>query len=241
MDNKKNRSLVVPLVVISICLLAFGIPFLFSMGSDQSHDDIVLSPRFTPTPTPLDRVLTQQAFANLFFTPTNSQIFLGVFQATSTESFVLSIPITGPTLSFTPTFTPASPTATRWFVFGFPTPTRTNGVFVRPTQTSLPPTSTPTRPSPTNTFTPTKPSPTNTSTPIIIASSTSSPTSSPTSTNSPEPSPTNTSVPPTNTPVPPTDTPVPPTNTPVPPTNTPVPPTDTPAPPTDTPADTPIP
>ena len=229
MDDKKNRSLIVPLIVISICLLAFGIPFLFFNGVDQSRDDIVLLPRYTPTPTPLDRVLTQQAFANLFFTPTNSQNLLGAGQATSTESFVLSIPITGLTAThtYTPTVAPLSPTATRWYSFLFPTPTRTSGVFIRPTRTSPPPTFTPTKPSPTNSKTPTQPSPTSTNTPVT-----------PTLTSTPvPPTNTNTPIPPTltNTPVPPTDTPIPPTSTPVPPTDTPVPPTDTPVPPTDSP------
>ncbi len=82
------------------------------------------------------------------------------------------------------------------------------------TATSVPPTNTPIPPTSTPTNTPVPPTATPTNTPIP---------------------PTNTPVPPTNTPVPPTNTPVPPTNTPVPPTNTPVPPvataTSTPVPP----------
>ena len=66
METKRHQSYIIPLIVISVCLFAFGIPFLFSVGVDDTRDDIVLSPRFTTTPTPLDRILTQQAFGPFF-------------------------------------------------------------------------------------------------------------------------------------------------------------------------------
>ncbi|MCA9908791.1 MAG: hypothetical protein KC519_09095, partial [Anaerolineae bacterium] len=96
-----------------------------------------------------------------------------------------------------------------------------------PTNTPVPPTSTPVP----ATNTPVPP----TSTPVPGTNTPVPPTNTPVpGTNTPVP-PTNTPVPPTNTPVPGTNTPVPPTNTPVPATNTPVPPTSTPIPATNTP------
>jgi hypothetical protein len=209
METKKSQSLVIPIVVVAVCLVAFGIPYLFFMGVDDSRDDIVLVPPFTATPTPLDRILTRQAFANLFFTPTKSPVIIAdTAVPTSTEAFV-GILITGATAtnSPTPSLSPTL-TATRTLVSFFPTRTQSGGGNPLPSSTS------------------TNPSPP-TATAIIIEPITSTPTA-------PEP-PTETPVPePTDTPEPPpaeTDTPKP-VNTNKPPTKTPEPPaTDTPEPP----------
>lgn len=246
MIEKRQQSLVIPVVVILVSLLAFGIPLLV-LGTDNAHDDIVLSPRFSPTPTPLDRIFTQQAFAALFFTPTTTTA--NTPRPTLTEELVAAILLTGPT-SALPTITP-SPTATRTLISIFPTRTQSNS-------TPPSPSVTPTIPTPTNTPIPTStnsvtPLPTNTLTPTSTSSATPLPTNTPipttavpTATRSATPPPTFTATQiPTNTPQPTeTSTPIPSTNTPVPPTNTSaptatdVPPTDPPPtdpPPTDTP------
>ena len=226
MQRKRQQSLVIPFVVLGVCLFAFGIPYLFFRGVDDSRDDIVLAPRFTPTPTPLDRILTQQAFADLFFTDTAMPILAGIPIPSSTEVLLVSIPITGATATYTPTVTPTR-TPTRTLIPIFPTRTSSGGGGFIPsaTPTSPPPTSTATKPPPTSTAS--KPSPT--STPIVVVTVTSS---SIPPTETPIPPPTNTSIPlPTNTPIPPpTNTPIPPpTNTSIPPpTNTPEPPVETP-------------
>jgi hypothetical protein len=187
MEEKRQQSLVIPIIAIFVCLLAFGIPYLF-LGVEDTHADVVLVPRFTATPTPLDRILTQQAFAALFFSPTPPQILAEV--PTSTESLVILI--TGPTLTFTPTITPTvttsrTPTPTHTLIAVFPTRTQSGGVASA--------TSTPTNPRPT-------------STPIVIATitSTAEETESPTETPVPEPTdPPPTDPPPTD--PPPTDPP----------------------------------
>jgi hypothetical protein len=74
MQTQRQQGFAIPVVVMFVCLLAFGIPYLVSGGRDP-HADVVLAPRQSPTPTPLDRILTQQAFANLFFTPTSDSFF----------------------------------------------------------------------------------------------------------------------------------------------------------------------
>lgn len=208
--EKKSQSLIIPVIVIGVCLIAFGIPLLFSVGVDDTHDDIVLAPRFTPTPTPLDRALTQQAFADLFFSPTAPLVLTNTPFSTSTAQLAAAILITGPTSSSTPTIT-ASPTASRTPISIFPTRTQSDPNNPIPTPTNLP------------TNTATKIPPTNT--PIVVVTNTSSPL---------PPTNTSTSIPPTLTSAPPTLTPVPPTATSAPPTATDVPPTD--IPPTDPPS-----
>ena len=177
MNDKKSQSVVIPVIVISVCLVAFVIPFLFSLGVDDTHDDVVLAPRFTATSTPLDRIFTQQAFADLFFTPTLPLLLTNTPLPTLTEQLVAAILITGPTSTFTPSITPSS-TATRTPISIFPTRTQSNPntPFPSATPTNPPPTSTATKPPPTNT-------------PIVIITNTSSP------------------IPPTETPEPPTPEP----------------------------------
>lgn len=226
MQTQRQQGFAIPIVVIFVCLLAFGIPYLVAGGRD-THSDVVLVARQSPTPTPLDRLLTQQAFANLFFTPTSDSIF--------------KILVTGPSATpGTGSPTPAngvgsSTPAVVAPIFAFLTRVSDGGgFFENPTSApTLPPLSTKT-PLPTNTLNPTAvntstPAPTITQTPADTLTPVPTVTDVP-QTNTPEP--TDTSVPPTDTSVPPpTDTQVPP------PTDTPVPqPTDTPEPlPTDTP------
>lgn len=235
MQTQRQQGFAIPVVVMFVCLLAFGIPYLVAGGRD-AHSDVVLAPRQSPTPTPLDRILTQQAFANLFITPTSDSFF--------------KILVTGPSVtpgagSLTPASGFASPTpAVVPPIFAFLTRV-SNGGGLLESPTSQPPTSTsfPTKtPFPTNTLVPT-----NTQVPTATNSPVPTSTAAPTETYTPAP--TDTDVPPTqtNTPIP-TDTSAPATNTPEPPpTDTPVPPpTDTPEPPpTDTPepppTDTPVP
>ncbi len=191
MDKKKNQSLIIPFIVITVCLLAFGIPFLFSLRVDDSRDDLVVSPRSTPTSTPVDRVLTQQAFANLFATVVNPLVLILTPAPTSTETFVAAILITGPTATLSPTST-HSPTPTRTLFSLFPTRTQSEGGVGFPSATA-------TRPPPTNTA-------------IVVVTITSTPVSPVPPTDTPVPPPTATPEPPT--PQPPTPeppTPEPPT------------------------------
>lgn len=233
MQSQRQQGFAIPVVVIFICLLAFGIPYLVSGGRD-AHSDVVLVPRQSPTPTPLDRILTQQAFANLFFTPTSDSFFkILVTGPSATPGLGSPTPVDGfasPTSAVVP---PIYAFFTRVSDGGnsFSSPTSPPTLTPLPTRTPIP-TNTPV---PTNTPIPTatnSPVPTNTAAPTVTY--TSAPTDTnvpPTSTNTPAP--TDTSEPPTNTPVPPTDTSVPP------PTDTPAPPpTDTAEPP---PTDTPVP
>ncbi len=232
MQTQRQQGFAIPIVVMFVCLLAFGIPYLVSGGRD-AHSDVVLVPRQSPTPTPVDRILTQQAFANLFFTPTSDSFF--------------KILVTGPSAtpgagSPTPANGFASPTpAVVPPIFAFLTRVSDGGGFFE-SPTSLPTfTPLPTKtPIPTNTLVPTNtqiPTTTNSPVPTNTAVPTVTYTSAPTDTNVP-PTPTNTPAP-TDTSAPPTNTLDPPTNTPEPPTDTPEPPpTDTPEPP---PTDTPVP
>lgn len=151
MQRKRQQSLVIPFVVLGVCLFAFGIPYLFYVGVDDTRDDIVLAPRFTATPTPLDRIFTQQAFADLFFTDTAIPAVTKTPFPSSTEVVLVSIPITGATSTYTSTVTP-SRTPTRTLIAVFPTRTSSGGGAISSaTPTRLPP--------PTNTaiviFTPT--------------------------------------------------------------------------------------
>jgi|GEM_PF-1923239 len=191
----KNRGYALSLVFLFVCILGFGLPYVFSGGTAQyrSSDFLVINgsgdfptAAFSPSPLPVTETLLLPVTGPTF-TPT----------ITATISRTPSSTQPSPTLSasdtatFTPSFTATlSPTFTL-------TPTNT----LRPSNTPKPPTPTATRTlKPTGTSTP---SPTNTRTPI--------------------PSDTPTRVP-TNTPVPPTNTPIPSTNTPIPTrTNTPIP------------------
>lgn len=202
MQRKRQQSLVIPFVVLGVCLFAFGIPYLFFMKVDDSRDDIVLAPRFTATPTPLDRIFTQQAFADLFFTDTATPVLPDTPAPTSTEALVISIPITGATATHTAT---PSRTPTRTLIAVFPTRTSSGGGAI------IIPSATPTNPPPTNTAT--KPPPTNTA--IIVATITSTSVVQDPPTETPVPAPTATEEPPPPTA---TDEPPPPT---VPPEDTP--------------------
>lgn len=171
MQRKRQQSLVIPFVVLGVCLFAFGIPYMFFMGVDDSRDDVVLAPRFTATPTPLDRIFTQQAFADLFFTDTATPVLLDTPVPTSTEALVISIPITGATATLTVT---PSRTPTRTLIAVFPTRTSSGGggiIIPSATPTNPPPTNTATKLPPT--ITATKIPPTNT--PIVVVTVTSSP------------------------------------------------------------------
>jgi len=194
-----------------VCLFSFGIPFLLAGGGQDTYSDILLQPRASSTPTPLDRALTQQAFASLFFTSTSFPVIQGDTEAPSPTLPAAGILVTGPTTTAT-----ISPTPTKTLFPIFVALTRISsggGLFSNPTATL---TSTPL--------------PTHTAVPTATLSLTPLPTNTPAPTNTFTPEPTNTHQPtntlePTGTPVSPTDTPVPPTNTPVPPpTNTPEPP-----------------
>jgi len=200
----KAQSSVVLFIIIGACILAFSLPVLIAGGRLERHDDIILFSRYTATATPLDRELTREAYALLFFSPTSSSggasssgVILGFpFTLTYTPvTGLTTIPIP-PTLwnaTFTSTVNSSgnfgpSPTPT-WTLTLTPSPTYT----FTPTGTITPPTSTQTRlptftPLPTNT-----PKLTNTAKPT----STIKPTSKPTNT----PKPTNTRKP-TNTPKP---------------------------------------
>ena len=237
MQTQRQQGFAIPVVVMFVCLLAFGIPYLVSGGRDP-HADVVLAPRQSPTPTPLDRILTQQAFANLFFTPTSDSFFkILVTGPSATPGAGSPTPARGSSSS-TPAVVPP--------IFAFLTRVSDGGGFFENPTSAPPPTKTPIP----NTLVPT-----NTRIPTATISSTPVPTntSAPTDTYTPAPTDTDvpptststqastvTSEPPTNTAVSPTDTSAPPpTDTPEPPpTDTPEPPpTDTPEPlPTDTPA-----
>lgn len=234
MQTQRQQGFAIPVVVMFVCLLAFGIPYLVSGGRD-AHSDVVLAPRQSPTPTPVDRILTQQAFANLFFTPTSDSFFkILVTGPSATPGAGSPTPANGSSSS-TPAVVPP--------IFAFLTRVSDGGgIFENPTNApTLPPLPTKT-PIPTNTLVPT-----NTQIPTATISSTPAPTNTTAPTGTYTPAPTDTDVPPipTNTQAstvtsePPTNTPVPPpTDTQAPPpTDTPVPqPTDTPEPlPTDTP------
>lgn len=224
MQTQRQQGFAIPVVVMFVCLLAFGIPYLVS-GGREAHSDVVLVPRQSPTPTPVDRILTQQAFANLFFTPTSDSFF--------------KILVTGPSA------TPGTGSPTPANGFASPTPAVVPPIFAFLTRVSdgggffESPTSLPTlTPLPTKTPIPTNtPVPTNTQIPTTTNSPV--PTNTPAPTETYTPAPTETDIPPTNTPIP-TDTSAPATNTSEPlPTDTPEPPpTDTPVPP---PTDTPVP
>lgn len=224
MQTQRQQGFAIPVVVMFVCLLAFGIPYLVS-GGREAHSDVVLVPRQSPTPTPVDRILTQQAFANLFFTPTSDSFF--------------KILVTGPSA------TPGAGSPTPANGFASPTPAVVPPIFAFLTRVSdgggffESPTSLPTlTPLPTKTPIPTNtPVPTNTQIPTTTNSPV--PTNTPAPTETYTPAPTETDIPPTNTPIP-TDTSAPATNTSEPlPTDTPEPPpTDTPVPP---PTDTPVP
>lgn len=224
MKTNRNSSSLILLVIMGACGLAFGLPFIVSHMSDTKViDPHLIIPNTglnSPTPTSTDRILTVEAFALRFFTPTRTMI--------QSDTPIVS----------TVTYTPQA-TATAFLPA---TITKTSTVTLAPFFTSLPTN----RPGnvPTNTFTHTPvPSATNTPSATFTLIPTHTWTPSPTRTQIPTRTPSDTPVPTlTNTPVPPpTDTPVPPpTNTPPPPpTDTPVPPpTDTPAPP---PTDTSVP
>jgi hypothetical protein len=269
-ESVKAQGAIVVLVFIGVCILAFSLPVLIAGGRPDTHADIVLMPRHTATATPLDRALTQEAFALLFFTPTTSSLIIPVSGGdTLSASFTPTITITSlaaisgsvsPTLSSTPTSRPlffATSTAGGGIISSSPTSTRTRTPTPRPTFTSM---FTPTR---TRTLTPTSTvaatlQPTGTMTlaltATVVVTMTPLPTNPPppTSTNTLPPPSTYTSIPPTNTPKvtqKPSNTPKPPqlTETAIGvPSSTPVPPqpSDTPVPPpppTEPPADTPAP
>lgn len=243
MESKRNHSLVIPIMVIGVCLFAFGIPFLFSKQNNNAPDDIVLMPRSSATPTPQDRALTQQAFALLFFTPTVAPVLQNNSLPTPTEPLTAAFLNTSPTSAFTPTLAPTS-TATREPIIvtvtrtrsrfdpppppstAIPTATRTATPIpttVVPTVTrSATPLPTATVPTATRTATPIPttavPTATRTATPLPTFTATQIPTNTPkpTETSTPIPSPTNTALPPT-----PTATDVPPSPTSPPPTDPP--------------------
>jgi hypothetical protein len=226
-NTKARQSIIVPLVVLFACVTAFGMPLMVLGGSPPVRDDVVLRPVFSPTATPLDRALTQRAFAVMFFTPT-------LTAAPEEPIFAFLVPNTGATQTFTPRATitntiTESVTPSRTLIPVFQTQTRANdgggggGGGGGSTFTSTP----------FRTATPgISPSPTRianlTLTVFVTATLSPSPVPSntvppPTETPTVEPKPTNTDIPPTDTVVPPTSTPVPPTDI---PTNPPV-PTDT--------------
>ncbi len=212
MQTQRQQGFVIPVVVIFVCLLAFGIPYLVAGGRD-TYSDVVLVPRLSPTPTPLDRILTQQAFANLFFTPTNEPFLVFGNQPSPTTDF--GILVTGNTVTPAGSVTPTNTVAPFFDLL-----TRVSGgggLF----------------PSPTSSITP-SPIPTNTDIPTVTKSATPLPTNTPVPTETDTPLPTDTDIP-TNSPVP-SDTAEPPTDTPIPTDTSEPPPTDTPEPPpTDTP------
>lgn len=230
----KAQGAIVVLVIIGACILAFNLPVMLAGGRPDTHDDIILLPRHTATSTPLDRALTQEAFALLFFTPTSSLIIpisggetlVPSLTSTYTLTSIVSSGSPTPTLSFTPTSRSIFfPTATIADGNGpLPTSTRTPTLLPRPTLT-LRFTPTLTR---TMTATPTI-APTLQPTSTMIPSPTATPgfTDTPRPTNTPRPP--NTHRPtqqPSDTPEPePTDPPAP-SDTPVPP----IPPSETPSP-----------
>jgi hypothetical protein len=57
------------LVIFTTVLLAIVLPFMLSGGIPDRRDDIVLLPRATVA---IESMLTESAFASLFFTPSNS-------------------------------------------------------------------------------------------------------------------------------------------------------------------------
>src|SRR5678810_798337 len=72
MRSNNSQISVVILVLVGTCMLAFYFPFVFGGDRLETRPDIVLTPRFTTTPTPIDRAMTREAFALQFFTPTNT-------------------------------------------------------------------------------------------------------------------------------------------------------------------------
>ena len=181
-ESKSQQGIILPAVVLGAFLLGLGFPFMLSGGIQDTHDDIVLLPRHTITPTPFEMALTQQAFALMFFTATNSPI------PTSTETPNIFLPATGPT---------STSTSTATF-------TATNTITASPTRTRLPVFLTLTqrgndnKPPSTPVWTP-SPNPTNT--PIIISTYTASPVPTDPPPDTPTPEPTETPQPlPTDTP-----------------------------------------
>ena len=201
--------MVIWITLAGVAFFAFQLPSIILGESPEIIDDIILTPRFTTTPTPPEMALTQQAFALLFYTSTNSPL------PTRTE-IALLVPDTGatgtPSSTSTPTATmTASPTRTLMPLFRTQTRISRNASPTPVWTASLTPS-----PIPTRTVT-NSPEPTLTSTPIPAPSDTEPPPS-----DTPEPPPTDT-PPPTNTPEPPptdppdTDTPEPPPDPPGPP------------------------
>lgn len=216
--RSKAKGYVILLAIFGTTILAFGFPFLLSGGGPEKRDDIVLKPRYTSTATPIDRALTQGAFAMLFFTPTNLPVAPPSLAASPTLE--LLIPVAGGnTITPLPSFTATLPTNTSQSVPPTPTRRRADDPIPTPTKTLAPVPTATTRP--TDTARPTStPRPTNTPRP----SNTPEPSNTPKPTNTPKPSDT---PEPTAQPTNPPDTPVPPsTDTPEPLPDTPVPTSD---------------
>ena len=149
MRSSNIQSLVIILAVIGISAFAFGIPFMVYGERPERHDDIILLPKYSATPTPLDRTLTREAFALRFFTPTRQPLVL----------FALNANVS-PTASGSPTSTHIIPVSG-----GTATVIATTSGTV--TQTPLPYYQTQTKVNDTN---PSSPTPTSTLTPSQTAS-----------------------------------------------------------------------
>ena len=117
-ETKKLQGFVISIGFLVVMGGALGIPFIVSGPGQDKLDDVVLQPRYSPTPTPLSRALTQQAFAALFFTPTSSP-------KPTDAGLAFLLPITGATATSTPTLTS---TATITLTASL-TPTRTRFPF----------------------------------------------------------------------------------------------------------------
>jgi hypothetical protein len=143
MMRSNAKGYVILLAVFGTAILAFSFPFLLSGGSPERRDDIVLEPRYTATATPIDRALTQGAFAMLFFTPTNLPVALPSITASPTLELLIPVagantPTISPFLTVTlPTNTNIPPTATRRRADD-PNPTPTKTLTPRPTATTRP-------------------------------------------------------------------------------------------------------
>ncbi len=142
MKSNVKMSSTIFLAVFGTVVLAFGLPFMLIGSPPERHDDIIFTPQFTATPTPLDRVLTQSAFAQLFFTPTNPPAAPLAFLASPTSELIIPV-AGGNNLTSLPALTPVPltntnipPTPTRKRA-GDPDPTQTN-TLVRPPRPGLP-------------------------------------------------------------------------------------------------------
>lgn len=144
--NTNVKSSVIIYILLGTVVIAFSLPFIIVGANTETRPDIVLNPRYTATATPVNRALTREAFANLFFTPTFTSVagITNILTASKTPSPTATATVTATmTATRTPTLTP--------------TPSRTPIPFTATSQEKDPPTSVPTEePKPTKEPRPTR-------------------------------------------------------------------------------------